>query len=529
MAQDADAFDWTTITGIKYLFLRHTIPKYQGVHTHLNEKLTDEIDIDDMDYLFIQLPDTDEPTLVDDVVGMLKLIIVEHVVSLVEETSYTNDFPKIKDLFDKTIIRTKNGDTNVSLRNKRHLVDAAKRTVSEGKSVINLYFDIDQWHFNIQTWSAMNFELVGLDPSIDNSAPSNQNNQGNQLSQAITTMTALLGHMNQNNNPPQGTNNTNNQGQPRIPTGTGPTTGIGLTWNPNALPLQVKERYLNREKILTGNEMTAFNIAIPGNATPVGMYSYLDPPGIGPRLITRNGLCFDLTRNERSKEASRDKQFIANFPRMQGNTPEQIRKWYREVTAFALGHNIYIHPYYLFRKEASHIRGFTIGTDTATEFYDIPTRFELAITEWGTLIYTALKSDKIVPDTCSQQRQTLLSYEGGKGYEALKAMINRTHPISSRHPHDAIREHPVQNKSESLEEYYFRYQDFLRLRAFLVNHKATMADKSEISTLIKGTLYCDRLRSKTDEERESSDLFKQAKYTEGRLLQTLQIYVEEIR
>ena len=529
MAQDDDAFDWNTITGIKYLFLRHTIPKYQGVHTHLNEKLTDEISIEDMDDLFIQPPDTSEPTLVEDVVGTLKRIVVEHVASLVGETTYNNDLIKIRTLFDKTIIRTKNGDTNVSLRNKRHLIEAAKRTIEEGNSMIHLHFDIDQWHFNIQMWSAMNFEHVGLEQSIDTTSPGNTTTQGNQLSQAITTMTALLGRMNQNNPTQNQASQASNN--PNIPQGTtgSPHTGIGLPWNPNSLPTQVKERYLKREGILTGSEMLPFNIATAGSPAPVKMIYYLDPPGIGPRLITRDGLCFDLTRNERSKEASRDKQFIANFPRMQGDAPEQIRKWYREVTAFALGHNIYVHPYYLFRKDAAHIRGFTVGTDTITEHHDLPTRFELAITEWGTLIYTALKSDKVIPESCPQQRQTILSYEGGKGYEALKAMINRTHPISARHPHDAIRDHPIQEKSESLEQYYFKYQDFLRLRAFLVDHKATMSDKAEVSTLIKGTLYCDKLRRKTDDERESSDQFKVDKYKEGRLLQTLQVYVEEIK
>ena len=69
------------------------------------------------------------------------------------------------------------------------------------------------------------------------------------------------------------------------------------------------------------------------------------------------------------------------------------------------------------------------------------------------------------------------SYEGGKRDKILlKAMvIDQSHPISPRHPHNVIREHPIKKKSLSLEQYYFRYQDFLILQAFLVSHKATMA------------------------------------------------------
>eukprot|EP00536_Pseudo-nitzschia_multiseries_P007826 jgi/Psemu1/305264/fgenesh1_kg.188_\ len=102
-----------------------------------------------------------------------------------------------------------------------------------------------------------------------------------------------------------------------------------------------------------------------GNETIVRQNYYLHNLGSGrndQRLITRSGDCFDLTRaSDKSKEAARDKLFLSGFPQLKDSTHPQVRKWYREITAHAQQHHIYIHPYYLYRRKADHLRGFTIG------------------------------------------------------------------------------------------------------------------------------------------------------------------------
>eukprot|EP00536_Pseudo-nitzschia_multiseries_P019160 jgi/Psemu1/59263/gm1.59263_g len=128
-------------------------------------------------------------------------------------------------------------------------------------------------------------------------------------------------------------------------------------------------------------------------------------------------------------------------------------------------------------------------------------------------------------------KSTIQSFEGGQGYEALYTVIAQTHPNSKR-PSNAgrmVMNPPNQDANESLEEYYFRYKDYLRLRVFLQNQPGTMSSTEEVSNLIAGTTLSHELFEKTEDERDSDDQFKRDKYKAGRLLQTLQTYEQDIK
>eukprot|EP00536_Pseudo-nitzschia_multiseries_P015866 jgi/Psemu1/44055/gm1.44055_g len=345
---------------------------------------------------------------------------------------------------------------------------------------------------------------------------------GTRMQQLTTLLQQLV---NNGNN----TNNTNNNA------GANHQATLDLPWNPATLHPSVKERYYRKEEFLTRDDMKDFPITYTdssGNETIVRQNYYLHNLGSGrndQRLITRSGDCFDLTRaSDKSKEAARDKLFLSGFPQLKDATHPQVRKWYREITAHAQQHHIYVHPYYLYRREADHLRGFTIGDSLP---HDLPSRYELAINEWGNLIYTALRTDKIIPDSCASMKATIQSFEGGQGYEALYTVIAQTHPNSKR-PSNAgrmVRDPPNQYAGESLEEYYFRYKDYLRLRVFLQNQSGAISLTEEVSNLNVGTTLSEELLKKTEDERGSDDQFKRDKYKAGRLLQTLQTYEQEIK
>eukprot|EP00536_Pseudo-nitzschia_multiseries_P003807 jgi/Psemu1/8572/gm1.8572_g len=281
------------------------------------------------------------------------------------------------------------------------------------------------------------------------------------------------------------------------------------------------------------NPSTGIFFSDPRPSDTVKQNYYLHNLGSGrsdQRLITRSGDCFDLTRaSDKSREAARDKLFLSGFPQLKNSTAPQVRKWYREVTARALQHHIYVHPYYLHRREADHLRGFTIG-DTYPD--DLPARYELAIHEWGNLIYTALRTDKTIPDSCKGMKAAIQSFEGGQGYEALLySVIAKTHPNSERPSYKGrmARNPPNQEPDKSLEEYYFRYKDYLRLKVFLHNQSSTISLMEEVSNLIEGATLSYELCKMTEDEWESDDQFKRDKYKAGRLLQTLQTYEQEIK
>ena len=71
------------------------------------------------------------------------------------------------------------------------------------------------------------------------------------------------------------------------------------SFNVQQLPADVRLIYNKRSsnQLITGNEMKPFITSIPENQNPNKMrtcHYHLDPPGIGHRLITRDGTVFHL-------------------------------------------------------------------------------------------------------------------------------------------------------------------------------------------------------------------------------------------
>eukprot|EP00536_Pseudo-nitzschia_multiseries_P009599 jgi/Psemu1/23650/gm1.23650_g len=434
----------------------------------------------------------------------------------------------IAQLLDSCPVRfVKPGSSNQRIRTPQEFDSAGREAVRRAEAtndpepLATVIFNINQWKFR-RNWKTNNpanyfngIHTGEVQPDADDENEASNDEKatapipaptaaGTDMQQLTTLLQQLVNNGNNNNN------NNNNAGANHQAT-------LNLPWNPATLPPPVKERYYRRDEFLTKDNMQNY---------------YLHNLGSGrndQRLITRSGDCFDLTRaSDKSKEAARDKLFLSGFPQLKDSSHPQVRKWYREITAHAQQHHIYIHPYYLYRREADHLRGFMLGDSLP---HDLPARFELAIHKWGNVIYTALRTDKIIPDSCVRMKSTIQSFEGGQGYKALYTVIAQTHPNSKR-PSNAgrmVRNPPNQDANESLEEHYFRYKDYLRLRVFLQNQPGTISLTEEVSNLIAGTTLCHELFEKTEDERDSDDQFKRDKYKAGRLLQTLQTYEQEIK
>eukprot|EP00536_Pseudo-nitzschia_multiseries_P000204 jgi/Psemu1/463/gm1.463_g len=107
---------------------------------------------------------------------------------------------------------------------------------------------------------------------------------------------------------------------------------LALPWNPNTLPADEQGRY--------------FYIPSKGAAR-------------NDTIVQQNYFIHNL--GNKSREAARDKLFVSGFPKLGNETAPQVCKWYREVTAHIQQPHIYIHPYFLNRRDAEHIRGFTVG------------------------------------------------------------------------------------------------------------------------------------------------------------------------
>eukprot|EP00536_Pseudo-nitzschia_multiseries_P008693 jgi/Psemu1/21143/gm1.21143_g len=525
-------FDWTQIYGIEFRFASASNP---AAATSLNKAYSEIIGKDELSEFFVPREDEEEegPLEIapDPQLHILNCIAKAIAINLVEPPPDEITKGHIANLLDKCVIKhVRNGGSSKRMRYKTEFDAAAKhaiRTNTDDEPIVLIEITITHWRFKKNWRPDLFMEAYTGDPPSDDEVAIPDTPAATVATVSPTEMgqiTTLLQQLVNNGN----SNNNNNAGANHQAT-------LDLPWNPATLPPPVKERYYKRDEFLTRDDMKDFPITYTdssGNETVIRQNYYLHNLGSGrndQRLITRSGDCFDLTRaSDKSKEAARDKLFLSGFPQLKDDTHLQVRKWYREIMAHAQQHHIYIHPYYLYRREADSLRGFTIGDSLP---HDLPARYELAIQEWGNLIYTALRTDKIIPDSCGRMKSTIQSFEGGQGYEALYTVIAQTHPNSKR-PSNAgrmVRNPPNQDANESLEEYYFRYKDYLRLRVFLQNQPGTMSSTEEVSNLIAGTTLSHELFEKTEDERDSDDQFKRDKYKAGRLLQTLQTYEQEIK
>jgi hypothetical protein len=311
------------------------------------------------------------------------------------------------------------------------------------------------------------------------------------------------------------------------------TPQIAATFNHRNLPPTVQARYLQHQQqdtaLLPGNRMNAFTTNIPKTNDPSTFRKqqyHLDPPGSGDRLITRGGTFFYLAE----QDAAKDKQFLTNMPSCKGSSPEDIRAWYQHLIVHANSHGIYIHPYFCFRKEADSPMGFTHGDDDDYTTYDLPKKYAPHIDRWRSKIYTALRGDKVFPkDICTKQRNAINNYYGGRGYEALYAIIRSDHPNNKLYPFDLIKNPPVQSAAEDLDRYFFRYKDYLHIRAFLTNNENNLNDKHELDNFIGGTRNSAAFRRYTREDRKSNDPLILQQFSQGQIISTLNIIQDELR
>jgi len=111
----------------------------------------------------------------------------------------------------------------------------------------------------------------------------------------------------------------------------------------------------------------------------------------------------------------------------------------------------------------------------------------------------------------------------GTGYEGLYSIISGDHPECNLYPSTLLGNRPRQEKL-SLSKYYDKYKDWLLQRAYLENNSATLNVDSEMDNFIKGLVYEKQYFKLTRDDRNSREPSIRAKYSQGRILVTLQSF-----
>jgi hypothetical protein len=213
-----------------------------------------------------------------------------------------------------------------------------------------------------------------------------------------------------------------------------------------------------------------------------------------------------------------EKSFVANTPRLLGETPDLIRSWYNQLTEHAKSYGIYIHPYYCFRKNTGSARGFTCGDDSDTEQFDLPAHNFHRLEHWSSKIYLSLTKEGILSKN-TELRSNAIGYYG-QGYEGLYSIISCEHPECSLYPSTLLGNRPQQEQL-SISKYFSKYQDWLVQRAYLESNPNTLNVESEMDNFIKGLLYHQQYFRLTRDDQNSREPAIQAKYRQGQIVTTL--------
>ena len=229
-------------------------------------------------------------------------------------------------------------------------------------------------------------------------------------------------------------------------------------------------------------------------------------------IFLRNGSLFVIRPVRDEKGLTREP------PTCKDDSPHGRRTWYNSFQRHAMDNGFYVHPLYCFRKDKGGPRGFSAGNDADD---DLPLRLEVPLVSMSQPLFKALsKKDMFPPNSMCAEVLQLCSNDG---YMALKQLIFNSHPVFEDQPATLITEYPRQ-QAYSLLKYHSLFRDFLQLRAFISNQKASLDDPHELDIFITNATHGTFLNKVTREERKTPSLAH--KYKGNQILETLAMFLK---
>ena len=271
-----------------------------------------------------------------------------------------------------------------------------------------------------------------------------------------------------------------------IPSGSAAATATTqVLFNPAALPADVRDAYNVRQanQVILGS-----SVAVP---FADGFRHYLDG---ADRLFLRDGSLFVIRPIRDEKGLNREP------PTCKDDSPHGRRIWYNSFQRHAMDNGFYVHPLYCFRKDQGGHRGFSAGNGADD---DLPLRLLVSLDSMSQPLFKALSKKDMFPP--GSQCAEVLQLCTNDGFMALKQLIFNSHPVFEDQPATLITAYPIQ-KNHSLLKYHSLFRDFLQLRAFISNQKASLDDPHELDIFITNATHGVFLNRVTREERMKSSL-----------------------
>lgn len=530
---------WTDIKGIYYGFNDHCeIKTYPGIHKALRIGLADTTK--NVDDYFTDKERTSFKTS-SEVIRILRKSIAD---SITEEANETTKTERIEPITNTLPILFRFMDSangihqarEIKIKNARNLEEAFEVTRKNKGNIVSLVLDINSLHFKRgQKFRAKNFDHIGNEA---NPISGNSNNTSEDDSIDIevedttgkedpTTTSAMIDMMKKLVDTIASKEAANEA------RGFGPTnpshTPISLkNFNIDSLQEDVRQRVISKNKegyFMPHTEMVPYATEIPdmwrdpSGETMRTSISHFVAPNI---LATKDGHLFRaFTEKSIEKRFTHD---VPEFDASQGTNPTTVRMWYHEFVKHGMGSGVYIHPYYCFRPGANSVHGFTCGTDTDNEQFDLPSAFAPALDRWSLLVATAIQG--VFPK--GSKERSICNHNVTDGYAALRNIIIPNHPSFHEHGPSMAIHPPLQSKKHDIFQHFDLYQDHLAMKAFTQNVSTDLETPDQLTNFILSCRFGDQILIKSRDERRSTDGMMKLKWGYGQITSTLASYLETV-
>ena len=475
--------DFKTITAFNVTFAAH--PVTRDAHKHLNASYGGLLPT--FDDIFT---DAGKATLQDDCVDIIKHRILNDLI-LPAATS-TTDKTIIPPLYNGAGFRVSWNSKPQARFSKASLTSAMTGAMANNHGQIDITISMNHLFFpqvlNYLDWSV--FSLT-VPPTTAAPAPA----PGITVADMTTALTTAIQGI-------AGTR-TATAPAPAPAPGSSTTTTSRYLFNPAGLPKDVHDAYKARQEnqVITRSRVDKpfaddFRYHLDGTE----------------RLILLDGSLFVIQADYNEKGLLRDPVICKD------DTHQGIRAWYNTFQRHAMDHGFYVHPLYCFRKDHGGERGFTCGNDKND---DLPQRLEIALSMMSQPLFRVLQKKDMFPagSKCAEVVQQCF----GNGYQALKQLVFRSHPVFQDQPSTLITTYPRQ-RNFTLLKYHSIFLDYLQLRAFISNQAASLDEAHELDIFIKNATHGTYLNRVTRDERKLTSLAH--KYKGNQVIETLETFLQ---
>lgn len=504
-------YDFSSIVDMTIKFSPN--PLDPNAHTFMNQHYADAIP--NFERLFVD-PDTKTEILPDhELLTTLREIIIEDMIK--HYATQTPDTTSIAPIINTAALSVVYHENNRRVT-KNSMTHALLDAIAKKKNTVTIFIGLSHVYFpkheaiNYLDWrkfstSALPSPHPGHTDTVISPAPSHESTiTVNDLTTALnalpTSFATALAHVLPNQPAQPGPPNPGHH-HPHSNTGNhhDMTTTTIYNFNPNALPADVRTRYDNKNNggLIAGSTVT----------TRYSTGFFYHPEGLDKYILSDGS--FFVAREPDQKGLFRSYITCKNTSKF------AVRQWYDAITRHLLDHGYYCHPLYSFRKDHGGKWGFQCGDDIDD---DLPQRLYLSLRKMSPIIFNLLMKHDMFPKESHAHNILQICY--GDGYHALKSIMQYVHPVFDNNPARLVKTFPSQRDLDLL-VYYQIFQDFLQLRAFIMNITTNLEDKNTLDIFLDNLKHSDFIHRVTREERHNPAT--RHKYTGSQIVDTLQAFL----